>query len=80
MDLKLSSTQYGFRKGKSTRDCLAILLTDIKLAFSEKKIVGAVFLDIKAAYDNINIETFIQQMNGKGAPKIYANSYGPCTA
>lgn len=57
----LSSTQYGFRKGRSTRDCVAILVADIRIAFSEKKFVGAIFLDISAAYDNVNIETFVKK-------------------
>lgn len=64
----LSPTQYGFRKGKSTRDCVAILMTDIKNAFQEKKMVGAVFLDITAAYDNVNIERFVQYANYLGLP------------
>jgi hypothetical protein len=29
----LSPTQYGFRKGKGTRDCLAMLTTDISTLF-----------------------------------------------
>jgi hypothetical protein len=31
----MSPTQYGFRKGKGTRDCLAILTTDISTSFEE---------------------------------------------
>lgn len=66
---KFSPTQYGFRKGKSTRDCVAILTADIKIAFNEKKMVGAVFLDVTAAYDNVDIESSVIQMNQLGAPK-----------
>lgn len=66
---KYSPSQYGFRKGRSTRDCIAILISDVKIAFEEKKLVGAIFLDVEAAYDNINIETFVKQMNLAGAPR-----------
>jgi hypothetical protein len=34
----LSPTQYGFRKGKGTRDCLAMLTTDISTSFEMKKL------------------------------------------
>ena len=37
----LSPTQYGFRKGKSTRDCIAILTVFIKNAFKP------VFLNVR---------------------------------
>lgn len=66
---KLSVSQYGFRKGKSTRDCVANLIADIKIAWKEKKIVGAVILDISAAYDNVNIKSFIKNLNELGAPR-----------
>ena len=66
---KLSPSQYGFRKGRSTRDCIANLIADIKIAWSEKKMVGAIVLDITAAYDNCNIETFVKNLNAIGAPR-----------
>lgn len=43
----LSNTQFGFRKGKGTNDCLALLSSDIQLAFAEKEQLASVFLDIK---------------------------------
>jgi hypothetical protein len=33
----MSPTQYGFRKGKGTRDCLAMMTTDISTSFEMKK-------------------------------------------
>jgi hypothetical protein len=30
---KIAKSQFGFRKGKSVRDCVGILLADIKIAF-----------------------------------------------
>jgi hypothetical protein len=49
----LSPTQYGFRKGKGTRDCLAMLTTDISTSFDMKVQTVAAFLDIIGAYDNV---------------------------
>jgi hypothetical protein len=45
--------QYGFRKGKGTRDYLAILVTDINNSFEMKEQTVAAFLDISGAYDNV---------------------------
>jgi hypothetical protein len=49
----LSGTQFGFRKGKETTDCLAELITEVKTAFHLKNQVLAAFLDISVAYDNV---------------------------
>ncbi|XP_061717906.1 uncharacterized protein LOC133525605 [Cydia pomonella] len=51
----LSSSQFGFRKGRSTMDSLGIFTTDIRVAFSEHESVVAAFLDVKAAYDNVQL-------------------------
>lgn len=49
----LASTQFGFRKGRSTMDSISILTTDIRLAFSKNENVVGCFLDISAAYDSV---------------------------
>jgi hypothetical protein len=57
-----SLIQYGFRKGKSTRDCLAILTTDINNSFEMKEQTVAAFLDISGAYDNVIIDILCEVM------------------
>jgi hypothetical protein len=52
----LSPTQYGFRKGRGMRDCLAILTVDINNSFEMKEYTVAAFLDISRAYDNVIID------------------------
>jgi hypothetical protein len=49
----LSPMQYGFSKGKGTKDCPAILTTDINNSFEMKEQTVAAFLDISRAYDNV---------------------------
>lgn len=66
----LSNSQFGFRKGKSTLDCLGILITDIRLAFSNNKSLGAVFVDIRAAYDNVIIQILQQKLLKLNVPSI----------
>lgn len=49
----LASSQYGFRKGKSTLDNLSLLTTDIRIAFTLNKSLLSVFLDLTSAYDSV---------------------------
>jgi hypothetical protein len=52
----LSGTQFGFRKGRGTMDCLAVLTTEVKTAFHLKNQVLAAFLDITEAYYNVLVD------------------------
>jgi hypothetical protein len=58
----LFPTQYGFRKGKGTRDCLALLTTDINNSFEMKEQIVSAFLDISVAYDNVIIDILCEVM------------------
>lgn len=51
----LPDCQTGFRKGIGTSENVAYLVSYVQLSLSQNKKVIAVFLDIKAAYDNVNI-------------------------
>ncbi|CAF4745752.1 unnamed protein product [Pieris macdunnoughi] len=51
----LATSQFGFRKSRSTMDSLGIFTTDIRLAFSNNESIVATFLDISSAYDNVLI-------------------------
>jgi hypothetical protein len=59
------NTQYGFRKRKGTRDCLAMLTTDISTSFEMNKQTEAAFLDISGACDNVLINVLCGVMLGK---------------
>ena len=47
----LSNAQSGFRKGRSTTDCIVQLTTDMQQAIIDKKHTIAVFFDLQKAYD-----------------------------
>jgi len=53
LDNLIPDTQFGFRKGKSYNDCLALINLEINKLFISRQKVGTLFLDIKAAYDNV---------------------------
>jgi len=88
----VSDTQFGFRRGKGTNDCLALLSTELQLAFAQKKQTASVFLDIKGAFDSVSIEVLLAKLHNHGLSPILNNflynllsekhmyfSYGDCT-
>ena len=64
----LPSFQFGFRKGFSTMDSVGVLVTDIRLSFSNNKSVVAAFLDISSAYDNVLLPKLRQKMQQLSIP------------
>lgn len=69
----LSETQYGFRRGKGTQDCLALLATDIQLAFNRKEEMVAVFLDVRSAYDTVLLDLLHEKLIKLSLPEKIAN-------
>lgn len=69
----LSATQFGFRRGKGTTDCLALLSSDIQIAFAQKKQMASVFLDIKGAFDSVSIEVLYEELQQHGFTTVLNN-------
>ena len=69
VDPLLSKEQAGFRHGKSTVDQVVLLTQSIKDSFEAKKKVGAVFVDLTAAYDTVwhrgLIYKLLRRLSGK---------------
>lgn len=66
------NTQYGFRRGKGTVNCLTHLVTDIQCCLSENKYLSAIFLDIHSAYDNVDLHILIEKLTYIKVPKFLA--------
>ena len=54
-------------------DCLTLLLNYISSAFEKKEVVVAVFLDVKGAFDNVNIDILCDKLHQLGAPRRIIN-------
>jgi hypothetical protein len=67
---KLPDLHFGFWKNKSCPDSLSLLYSDIVNTFDNNKIVGAVFMNIRAAYNNVLINIPIQRLAEMNIPKI----------
>lgn len=69
----LASSQYGFRKGRSTLDSISIFVTDIRLALSLNESVIATFLDIKSAYDSVLLPILKTKLHKLQIPAMLSN-------
>jgi ribonuclease HI len=62
----LPNCQFGFRRGRETRDNLAMFITDIQISLSKKEYLVASFLDIKGAYDDVRIPLLLEKLSSLG--------------
>lgn len=69
----LYSLQYGFRQGSSTSTAIAELLDDVINGIDSKQAVGALFLDLRKAFDTLNHSILLEKIERYGIRGI-ANS------
>jgi len=71
LEYLLPDIQYGFRRGKSYDDCLALTNLEIYKAFIMDDWLGTLFLDLKAAYDNVDPSILFNIINNLRIPIGY---------
>ena len=57
------TVQYGFRSGRSTSDCVFMLLSAIRKAKKKGHTVSIAFCDIAKAYDSLNRELLYTKLD-----------------
>jgi Reverse transcriptase (RNA-dependent DNA polymerase) len=67
----LPPNHFGCRPGRTTTDTLHYVITYIKDAWRRGEVVGALFLDIKAAFPSIILKRLIHNMRRRGVPRQY---------
>ena len=60
--------QFGFLPNRSTTDCLVRLEDQIKQGFRCKKDTFAVFLDMKSAFDRVDLDKLLKRIGEIGIP------------
>ena len=60
------SAQYGFRKGRSTTECVFMLLAAIRKAKKKNHSLSVAFCDIAKAYDSVNRELLYAKLDAVG--------------
>lgn len=58
----LPANQFGFRRGTGTTDAVTKLVTNVQKGFSSNKYVACLFLDLKGAYDCVNLDVLTDIM------------------
>ena len=59
-------TQYGFRAGKSTTDCILLLLAAVRKARRKKYKISVAFCDLQKAYDTVDRDILYKKLNSIG--------------
>ena len=57
------STQFRFRSGKSTRDCIFLLLAALRKARKMKYQMSIVFCDLQKAYDSVDRDLLYKKLS-----------------
>ena len=60
------STQYGFRAGRSTSDCIFLLLAAVRKLRRKKYKISVAFCDLKKAYDSVDREILYDVLTDSG--------------
>lgn len=71
LEILIPLSQFGFRRGRSCEDCLSVLNLNIYKAFLKNKCLGALFLDIQGAYDNVLPQILFNKLNNFRIPSGY---------
>ncbi len=77
----LNPKQFGFRPKHSTEMAICNFIDNIKSSLDQGKVVGAVFLDLKRAFDTVNHVVLInklKQMNFSQQALNWFKSYLDC--
>lgn len=69
----LPNNQLGFKRGFGTIDAVANIVTDIQSSFTRNDYVGAAFLDIKGAYDCVDLKILENKLIQFDVPRNIAH-------
>lgn len=70
--------QFGFRAHHSTKSAISVLLEKVKNSLDKSTCVGAVFMDLKEAFNTVNHQIFIAKLNSfnfSECSKLWMKSY-----
>lgn len=60
---RLNKNQYGFRKYRSTQDCLTIFHSDTKRSLINGENLYGTFFDLEKAFDNIRQQKILETLH-----------------
>jgi len=69
----LSENLFAFRKGVGTMECLSTLIGNIYHSFNNREFLVSTFVDIRSAFDSVNIPTCISSLLSLNVPSKFCN-------
>ncbi|KAL4126363.1 hypothetical protein QTP88_010585 [Uroleucon formosanum] len=69
----LPTNLFAFRKGMGTMECLSTFIGKIYHSFNNKEFFVATFVDIRGAFDCVNISTLISHLLSLQVPTLFCN-------
>ncbi|KAL4113880.1 hypothetical protein QTP88_017437 [Uroleucon formosanum] len=69
----LPTNLFAFRKGMGTLECLSTFIGKIYHSFNNKEFFVATFVDIRGAFDSVNISTLISHLLSLQVPTLFCN-------
>ena len=72
---RITNSQYGFRKGKSTTDCVFILKGLIDMILSQGNKLYAAFVDYEKAYDYLDRTAVFYKLTKNGVSSKFVNIF-----
>ena len=72
---RITNSQYGFRKGKSTTDCVFILKGLIDMILSQGNKLYAAFVDYEKAYDYLDRSAVFYKLTKNGVSSKFVNIF-----
>ncbi|KAL4112254.1 hypothetical protein QTP88_016075 [Uroleucon formosanum] len=64
---------FAFRKGMGTMECLSTFIGNIYHSFNSKEFFVATFVDIRGAFDSVNIPTLVSKLFSLHLPPTFCN-------
>ena len=71
----LTPKQFGYRKKHNTMHAILSLTEEIKACMEDKKVCAALFIDLKGAFDTINIDIMLEKLEHYGVREKELNLF-----
>ena len=70
----ITPTQYGFKPGSTTVDCLVDLIEEVSTSLDKGDYAVSIFLDLSKAFDTVNHSILLSKLSFYGIQNLISTS------